>query len=64
VKSSETDCVKNRLAAHYRRRDRQCLSQAILVANQQDVDLDEVKRWSTAEGMLEEFAKIQTLFSK
>jgi hypothetical protein len=61
---SPTDCVKDRLAAYYHWGDRQCLSQAILVANQQKVDLEEVRRWSIAEGMLKEFTEIQALFPK
>jgi hypothetical protein len=61
---SPTDCVKDRLAAYYHWGDRQCLSQAILVANLQKVNLEEIKRWSTAEGMLKEFTEIQALFPK
>lgn len=56
---SPTDCVKDRLAAYYHWRDLQCLEQAILVAADNSVDLEELERWSAHEGMLDEFKKIQ-----
>jgi hypothetical protein len=52
---SPTDCVKDRLAAYYHWGDRQSLEQAILVAEESDVDLNEIKRWSEKEGKLGEF---------
>lgn len=45
-----TQCVMDRLAAFYHWRDRQALDQAVAVARAQSVDLDEVRRWSIAEG--------------
>lgn len=57
---SPTDCVKDRLAAYYHWRDLQCLEQAILVATDNPVDLEEIERWSEHEGMLAEFRKIQS----
>jgi hypothetical protein len=56
---SPTECVKDRLAAYFHWRDLQCLEQAILVASMNDVDLEEVERWSEHEGMLEEFNRIR-----
>jgi hypothetical protein len=56
---SPTECVKDRLAAYYHWRDLQCLEQAIIVASMNDVDLNEVERWSEHEGMLEEFHRIR-----
>jgi len=47
---SATDCVKDRLCAFYFWNDQQGLVQAVLVAQSQDVDLKEIKRWSKAEG--------------
>jgi len=55
---SPTDCVKDRLAAYFHWKDRQCLEQAVLVAATNDVDLREVERWSKREGKLEEFRSI------
>jgi hypothetical protein len=52
---SPTDCVKDRLCAFYFWNDQQGLAQAILVTKSQNVDLDEIKRWSQVEGKAEEF---------
>lgn len=52
---SATDCVKDRLCAFYFWNDRQGLTQAVLVAESQNVDLKEIKRWSKAEGKEKEY---------
>lgn len=52
---SPTDCVKDRLASYYHFGDRQSLIQATMVARQNVVDLDEVRRWSKGEGHLPRF---------
>lgn len=56
---SPTDCVKDRLAAYYHWNDAQCLEQADFVAHAKEIDLDEVERWSEAEGKLDEFRQIR-----
>lgn len=56
---SPTDCVKDRLAAYNHWGDRQSLLQAEWVAQSQDVDLDEIQRWSKGEGKTAEFKKIR-----
>ena len=56
---SPTDCVKDRLAAYYHWGDRQCLVQAKYVSHAQDVDLEEVEKWSEREGMLAKFEEIK-----
>jgi hypothetical protein len=56
---SPTDCVKDRLAAYYHWGDQQSLLQAILVAQRNKIDVNEIRRWSLAEGKLEEFEKIK-----
>jgi len=48
---SPTDCVKDRLAAFYYWNDRQSLEQAVLVCKDNNVDLNEVERWSKKERM-------------
>lgn len=58
---SPTDCVKDRLANYYYWKDRQCLEQAIMVAKDTKVDLEEVERWSRQEGMGDEFERIRLL---
>ncbi len=55
---SPTECVKDRLAAYYHWQDRQCLEQATMVAAENQIDFDEVERWSEREGMIEKFRKI------
>ncbi|MBT3391259.1 MAG: hypothetical protein HN413_12715 [Chloroflexi bacterium] len=57
---SPTDCIKDRLAAFYFWGDRQCLHQAIWVAQKQNFDFDEVRRWSQDEGRLDEFEEFRT----
>ncbi|HLC34960.1 MAG TPA: hypothetical protein VJJ70_08185 [Anaerolineales bacterium] len=57
---SPTDCVKDRLASYYHWGDQEALRQAILVAQAQTIDLDEVARWSKAEGKLAEFRRIRS----
>jgi len=61
---SPTDCVKDRLAAYYHWNDLQGLEQAILVAQSNDIDLTEVRRWSKVEGMSDAFARIASRFEK
>jgi hypothetical protein len=56
---SATDCVKDRLVAYYHWNDAQCLEQAVLVAQAKEIDVDEVERWSEAEGKLDEFGRIR-----
>jgi hypothetical protein len=55
---SPTDCVKDRLAGYYPWGDRQCLEQALLVAESNDIDLAEIERWSRHEGKADEFVPI------
>ena len=56
---SPTECVKDRLAAYYHWNDLQCLEQASLVAEMNDIDLAEVERWSKVEGKIAEFRRIR-----
>jgi hypothetical protein len=55
---SPTDCVKDRLAGYYHWGDMPCLEQAIMVAQANKVDIDELARWSEREGKTEEFAAV------
>jgi len=50
-----TDICKDRLAAFYHWQDRQSLQQAINIALDNDVNIDEMEEWSNKEGMLEKF---------
>jgi len=61
---SPTDCVKDRLAWYYHSGDKQCLSQAVMVSRDREIDIKEIKRWSEGEGKSKEFEKIAEMFSK
>jgi hypothetical protein len=54
---SPTDCVKDRLAAYYFWKDQQSFNQALLVAQNNSVNISEIQKWSKAEGHPEEFKK-------
>lgn len=56
---SPTESVKDRLAAWYHWKDRQSLEQAKLVAQTNEIDFEEVRRWSVREGMEREFEAIR-----
>lgn len=59
---SPTDCIKDRLAAYYYWHDRQALEQAVMVSRENEVDLEEIERWSGVEGKAAEFQEIKNLF--
>ncbi len=50
-----TDSIKDRLAAFYFWNDRQAFEQAILIQAHNEVDFDEIRKWSEMEGELEKF---------
>lgn len=52
---SPTQCVMDRLAAFYHWKDRQSLTQSVLVALRQPISFDKVKKWSELEGMSERY---------
>ena len=56
---SPTDCMKDRLAGYYHWDDMPCLEQAILVAPENPVDLNEIERWSRREGKGDQFKQIR-----
>jgi hypothetical protein len=61
---SPTDAVKDRLAAFYFWDDLQSLEQAILITRFNEIDLDEVKRWSSVENKLILFNKFLYMLKK
>lgn len=61
---SPTDCVKDRLTWYYHDDDKECLRQAILVARHNDIDLDEIERWSKVEDKADLFQNILKEFNK
>ncbi len=56
---SPTDCVKDRLAWYYHTGDVQCLKQAILVSKERKIEIEEIRRWSEAEGRFVQFLEIE-----
>lgn len=58
---SPTECVKDRLASYFYFRDEQCLRQAVLVTQENRVDLSEVKRWSHSEGQEDKYRHYKNL---
>lgn len=50
VLMTPTDSVKDRLAAYYHWNDQQALEQAVMVAEAQKIDFQEIQRWSEQEG--------------
>lgn len=55
VMLTPTDCVKDRLAAFFHWNDGQALEQAVMVAQEQPVNIREIKRWSAEEGFSDKF---------
>jgi len=51
-----TDCIKDRLAAYYHWDDEQSLQQAIWVAQQNEINFNELKKWSELETSIEKYA--------
>lgn len=52
-----TDSVKDRLAAFYHWNDYQALGQAIMVCQEQEIDFENIRKWSIGEGMSRKFDK-------
>ncbi|MCD4757703.1 MAG: hypothetical protein K8R39_05490 [Arcobacteraceae bacterium] len=50
-----TDCIKDRLAAYYHWDDPQSLTQAVWVAQKNDVNFEELKKWSKNEASLNKY---------
>ncbi|HAB99957.1 MAG TPA: hypothetical protein DCE71_09065 [Parachlamydiales bacterium] len=46
---SPTDCVKDRLASFFHWNDKQALEQALLVAKNHPIHLEDLKRWAKEE---------------
>jgi hypothetical protein len=56
---SPTDCVKDRLAAYFFWGDRQSLDQAIMVARDYEIDIEEIANWALEEDLQAEFEVIE-----
>lgn len=56
-----TDCVKDRLASFFHWNDHQALEQALLVARDHHIDINDVERWAKAEDHQE---KLEIFFNR
>lgn len=52
-----SDCVKDRLASFFYWNDEQALEQALLVAEDHKIDLNDLKRWAKDENHLSKFSE-------
>ena len=59
-----TYCVMDRLAAYYYWNDRQALDQALMVARENEIHFQRIKKWSLDEGMDEKFDYFISLCKK
>ena len=54
---SPTQSVMDRLAAYYHWNDFEGLNQAVLIAEKQAIDIQEIERWSASENNMEKFSR-------
>lgn len=59
-----TDCVRDRLASYIHFKARECLDQAVLVADRYPVDLEKIKEWCKGEGSPEAFLEFSKKLKK
>ncbi len=59
-----TQCVMDRLASYFHWNDRQCLDQALMVANEHEINLKEIRKWSIEEDSLKKFKEFEDKLSK
>lgn len=59
-----TDCVKDRLAAYYHWDDERSLEQAILVALKNDIDIENIRKWSLNEDATKKYHIFLDLYNK
>lgn len=56
---SPTDSVKDRLTGYFYGNDAQCLEQAVMIYQMNDVKLEDVRNWARKEGRPEKFAEFE-----
>ena len=59
-----TDCVKDRLSAYFHWDDVQSLEQALLVANEQDIDMALLSTWADKENQSKKYAQFLAKITK
>ena len=61
---SPTDCIRDRLASYIHFNARECLEQAVLVANNQPFNLKKVEQWCSSEGAEDKFLEFKKRIRK
>jgi hypothetical protein len=61
---SPTDSAKDRLASYLYGNDAQCLDQAVLICQMNNVDLNNIKEWAKHEGRPDRFKEFLTKLAK
>jgi len=61
---SPTDCVKDRLANFYYFHDKQCLVQALMVANTHPISLPALGKWHENENLMDEYVEFLELMQQ
>lgn len=56
---SPTDCIRDRLASYVHFKARECLDQAVLVAERHPFDREKIRNWCMKEGAPEAFADFE-----
>ena len=60
---SPTDSVKDRLTGYFYGNDAQCLEQAVMICQMNDVELDDIRKWAAKEGRSDKFKKFELMIS-
>ena len=60
---SPTDSAKDRLAGYFHGNDAQCLEQALMICQMNEVDMDNIRRWATNEGRPDRFKEFELRMS-
>ena len=58
------DCIKDRLAGFFYWQDRQALEQAVMVFQDQKVNLEEIENWAKTENYLDKFQEFKNSLKK
>ena len=61
---SPTDCIRDRLASYIHFKARECLDQAVLVAERLPFNITKVKKWCEAEGAIEAYKEFISKLKK
>ncbi len=59
-----TDCVKDRLASFFHWQDNQALEQAVMVFQDQKIDLQDIEQWAKAENHLDKYKEFLKTLKK